>query len=450
MTAARDIALQALRDPKGHVTDALDRLLAQRDLPAPDRGLARELTLGVVRHRATLLAVMRAYLAHPDRHLPAPVPQAIQLAIYQLLFMDRIPTHAAVDEAVRQVRKRARGRFTGMVNGLLRTLLRERTEPEPIGQPARNVVPVGPDQAVRLERDVLPEPATEPAEYLAAAWSLPTALARRWQKRLGKRARAVAAASLARPPVICRANRLRTDIPQLIDALAADHLTARPHANGLSVVLDSAAGLTAAAAFRTGLCQPQDPTATAVVLAARPRAGQTVLDLCAAPGTKTTHLAECMNNAGRIDAVDVNDDKLQLVRDNGDRLGIDIVRTHRAGNAADLAVEQYDLALADVPCSNTGVLARRPEAKWRFDPDRLGDLTRDQLLLAETAARMLRPGGLLVYSTCSIEPEENRAVVDRLRKRMPHLRCVMDRLTLPETADPLHWHDGGYVAILTG
>jgi len=252
----------------------------------------------------------------------------------------------------------------------------------------------------------------------------------------------------SRPSMILRTNRLRSDRQTVLDQLSAAGVAARPHANGLSVVLDRGVNLAALDVFVRGLVQPQDATATAVCLRAAPAAGAAVLDFCAAPGTKTTHLAELMDNRGTVVAVDVSEDKLQRIIANTVRLGIDIVKTMLADKVASLPPASFDLVLADVPCSNTGVLGRRAEARWHFSEHALGQLARDQRVLIALAANFVRPGGRLVYSTCSIEPEEGDQVAAHLTRVNPRMRLVEQELILPGGADdPAAWHDGGYVAV---
>jgi len=259
----------------------------------------------------------------------------------------------------------------------------------------------------------------------------------------------LAAHANSRAPFILRVNRLRSDVPGALAALAQEGAAAVPHANGLSVVLEEHHNIAALKAFRDGLVQPQDATATAVSLACEVRPGMKVLDLCAAPGTKTTHLAELMNNQGSIAAVDVSAEKLQMIADNASRLGIGIITTHLAQDmAAVLGPASFDVVLADVPCSNTGVLARRAEARWQFDEGRLGQLVKDQKFLAAGAAFFVKPGGRLVYSTCSIEPEEDSVLAEAMARRNKNLQLMRQELTLGGGADDIaRWHDGGYHAV---
>jgi len=447
----RDLAVLALRDREGNVSANIERRVAGADLSAADAHLAFELALGTARRRATLEAIARGYLSQPGKHLPGALNQIIAVAIYQMMFLDRIPAFAAVNEAVEQAPRFHHRRQSGLVNGLLRTITRKVSElqcgPVPI---ARDVIPVGPDTFRRSERPVFADPATDAAGYLAGAYSLPPALAERWIDRLGSLENAVAIAAQAnvRAPLICRVNQTVTTVAALLEELAAAGVAARAHANGDSIVLDNTRDVTGLDAFARGAVQPQDPTATGVALAAAPKPGMRVLDLCAAPGTKTTHLAEIMGNQGSIVASDVSQEKIERITSNCERMGITIVQPILAETVGSLDSGGFDLVLADVPCSNTGVLARRAEARWRFSPEMISKLVEDQKFLIRAAAHFVRPGGRLVYSTCSIEPEENGDVARWFARSEPRVRLIRDQLTLPGGAgDPTAWHDGGYVAI---
>ena len=174
--------------------------------------------------------------------------------------------------------------------------------------------------------------------------------------------------------------------------------------------------------------------------------GMRVLDFCAAPGTKTTHMAECMQNQGTIIAADVDEYKIGKISSNARRLGIDIITTMLAEEIGRLEPESFDVVLVDAPCSNTGVLARRPEAKWRFDSDTLGPMINTQQQILDMASIFVKPGGQLVYSICSIEPEEGSHVAKSFSQRNSMKLCD-EKLTLPAgVSNPQAWCDGGYVA----
>jgi len=447
---ARDIAVRALRDQAGNVSAHLDRLLSRGGLSPEDRGLATELALGSVRRKATLERVLQAFIAQPGKRTPGVLSEILQVALYQILFLDRVPDFAAVNEAVEQAGRFHHRRKSGFVNGVLRTVVRN-VSGRLAGKPpaAPEILPLGPNAYREFTKAVFSDPRADPAAYLAEAMSLPKELAERWMASLGaERAAEAAVCSNVRAPLILRVNRLRTDVAAVLSELASADLPARAHQNGLSIVLDRHVNVQELAAFQDGRVQPQDPTATGVVEAAAPQPGMNVLDLCAAPGTKTTHLAERMDNRGSIIAVDVSEDKLQKIRDNCDRMGCQIVTTMPADRIGSLATQSFDVVLVDVPCSNTGVLSRRAEARWRFSAAKLARLAKDQHLLATAGANFVKPGGKLVYSTCSLEPEECGQVAGALVRSVPRMELSGEELILPGGADdPAAWHDGGYIAI---
>ena len=449
MNTSRDIAVSALSDRAGNVTAHLDRLLDGAGLSGADNSFARELALGTVRRKATLTAVLRAFLSRPDTPLPPALANIFHVALYQVLFLDRVPAFAAVDEAVKQARTRRFATQSGMVNGLLRTIVRSLGAPQK-GKPPTTpkTLPTGADAYREFDKAVFPDATVDATAYIAAAYSLPADLAKRWVRRGGLAGAAeLGAHANARAPFIVRVNRLKADRAAAKAALAAEGVECVEHANGLSLVLTEHANIAALAAFKDGLVQPQDPTATGVGLACGVAPGMNVLDFCAAPGTKTTHLAEVMGNQGSITAVDVSKDKLDRIEDNCRRLGVTIVRTMLAPDVGPLPAGSFDVVLADVPCSNTGVLARRAEARWQFNEKSLSGLSRDQRFLASVAASFVKPGGRLVYSTCSVEPEENEQVATSIVKGRSGLKLIRQQSTLPGGADdPSQWHDGGYHA----
>ncbi|MCY2929999.1 MAG: methyltransferase domain-containing protein [Planctomycetota bacterium] len=447
---ARDVAVRALRDRGGNVTAHVDRF-AGTNAPPAEKALARELALGVLRRRGTLDAVLRAYLRQADRRPPGPVQEILQVALYQLLFLDRVPDFAAVSEAVAQTGRFGHNRQSKFVNGVLRGITRELSAAAEEGlPPAADVIPTSPRAGRRIGREVFPSPADDPGGYLAAAYSLPESLAGRWVARFGGLAGAlpIAAQAAARAPLLVRPNTLKGSVEEILAALQTEGAQAQLHAGGRCIVLEGVANVQQMAALKAGLIQPQDATAAAVAPACEVQPGMNVLDFCAAPGTKTTHLAERMANRGRIVALDVSQEKLSRIDDSCRRMGISIVTTMLAENVAQLPEASFDLALVDAPCSNTGVLARRAEARWRCDDRSFSALAADQQILAGLAARYVRPGGRLVYSTCSIEPEECGELARALVKKNPRLKLVRDELTLPGGADePACWRDGGYTAI---
>lgn len=448
---ARKIALQALSDRAGNFTAHLNRLLSENTLSAADAALARELTMGIVRRRNTLEKIIISFLSKRRRNLPEKVKRILMLGTYQLLFLERIPDFAAVDETVELIGKNASLR--GFVNAVLRNIARS-VSPIMQGQPPieSDVLPITSKTYRRFDRTIFSNPDTNPLGYLSQAYSLPEELASRWLKSFGSLEKVIPIAihSNSRPPMIVRVNSIKSDVKTVLDRLKEKAISAEPHENGISVVILDNVNLQELDIFTEGLIQPQDPTASEVITSAGIRPGMRVLDLCAAPGTKTTHIAELMQNQGEIIATDVNEEKLRPIQENCQRMGINIVQTLLAEQIASLQPESFDFVLIDVPCSNTGVLARRPEARWRFSAKSLQKIIRDQHFLIELGANMLKRGGRCVYSTCSLEPEENERVIKKFLSKHPSFSLIKENKILPAGADePTKWHDGGYLAILT-
>jgi 16S rRNA (cytosine967-C5)-methyltransferase len=449
---ARDAAVLALRDQHGNVSARLEHLLADEHLKPADRALAREMTFGVLRRRATLRRLLRGYLKQPGKTIPGVLNEILLVAIYQLVFLDRVPDFAAVDEAVEQSIRFHHKRQSGFVNGVLRSIARG-LGPLQAGKPTSRTdcIPVDAGHYRCSDHAVFADPDQDPSTYLSDAYSLPRELAERWLSRLGSLDAAVARAchAASRPPLILRINRLRAEIDGVEASLRGEGLDPLRHVDGRSLVLSAGTDIRALACFREGWVQPQDASAMEVALAAAPPPGGRVLDLCAAPGTKTTHLAELMDDRGEALAADVSEDKLGRITENCRRLGIHIVSTTLSEQLGGCEPASFDRVLADVPCSNTGVLARRPEARWRFDPSRLGRLAADQRDLLGLAVAMCRPGGRVIYSTCSVEPEENGQVVRSVLAAARNLTLVAENESVPDGAnDPARWRDGGYHAIL--
>ncbi len=447
---SREIALDALADRHGNVSGRLERLCDEAGCTSADRALATELALGVVRRRNTLKEVMRSLLTSPRLRLQGGLINLLQISLYQILFLDRVPNFAAVDEAVKIAHKKFPKR-SGLVNAVLRSATRKLTDVQQgTPRPAADVLPLSPSTYVVFDKAIFADPQIKPAMFISQACSLPEAIAERWLARFGglKKAFSLGLQCNARAPLIARVNTLKTDVATVIERLSTEGIKTIRHRNGVSIVIVETAGLLTSDVFAEGLIQPQDATATNVSLLADPKPGWRVLDMCAAPGTKTTHLAELMRNKGSVLAVDIQE-KLSRISENCRRMGIDIVETMSTDKLGSLEPGSFDLVLVDVPCSNTGVLARRAEARWRFDSKHLSQLMGDQFFLASTAGIMVRPGGRVVYSTCSIEAEEGHDVIEKMLKQNSSLRLESEKLILPEgTNEPANWRDGGYYAIL--
>jgi 16S rRNA (cytosine967-C5)-methyltransferase len=371
----------------------------------------------------------------------------LRLAAYQLLLLDRIPAYAAVDHAVEAVRRIRGPRVAGFVNAVLRKVSRARAglggEASGIPRAAR---PAAAGAQCEHGAEALPE---EPLSRLAVECSIPDELARHWHEQLGlDEARQLARSLLDRAPLTVRANTLRNDRAALQRALEREgaRVEAGRH-------VDSALQLTAVpkgpfelSSYREGLWIAQDEAAQLVSLKVDPRPGETVLDACAGVGGKSTHLGALMENRGRVVCVDTNARKLDLLREHGQRLGVTICEA-RAGDLRSpdiLERLEADRVLVDAPCTGLGVLRRHPELKWRPGAglSAMLELVRLQRELLSAAITVLRPGGVLVYSVCTLTEEEGPEQRRWLLERHPELSGEEEERLWPHRSGT----DGFYVA----
>jgi 16S rRNA (cytosine967-C5)-methyltransferase len=392
-SAARAVAarvLERVESDAAFADLALDAELARRTIPPRDIALATELIYGTLRWQRYLDWILAP---HSKRRLAALDPRVrvlLRLTAYQLAFLARVPAFAAVNDAVTLAPRRPG--LAAYVNAVLRAFARRGA----------------------AERE--PAPPRDPLDALATRCSFPTWLAARWVARLGaEEAEALMRALNERPPLTVRANTRRLTREALAERLRTEeHAQVRPTAlapEGLVVEGGGAPGRWRA--FAEGACVVQDEASMLVARLLEPRAGATIVDACAAPGTKTTHLAQLMDDRGRILALDPQPARLARVAEAVARLGVTIVQT-TDGTVEALAPRwtgTCDGVLVDAPCTNLGVLRRNPEVKWRRQPADVAAAAERQRSVLTAAATLLKPGGRLVYATCSLEPEENDGVV---------------------------------------
>ncbi len=449
---ARSLALEVLLDcarHEGFVQEVLDRHLTPSTNPraallsGPDRRLATQLVYTVLRRRGSLLALLQPLIARPLERVEPWLLDVLMLGACQLALLDHVPPHAALHETVELAIEFGRPSARGFLNGVLRacsTLI----APEKGDVPGPDALPLEGGRYRRLARPVLPDPATNPVEYLAHGFGLPNWLAFRWSERFGaEEARRLGFWFAGPAPLTLRCNRLRTRRDDLLAALAAAGLTAEPGEAPQAVRLREHAAVRELPGYEEGWFSVQDESAMRVAAALAPAPGSTVLDLCAAPGGKTTHLAELMKNKGRIVACDVEERRLETVTTLARRLGAKIIETVCIDPRRDESVPRglFDAALVDAPCSNTGVLGRRPEVRDRLQPLDMRHLVMLQRRLLRLAGERVRRGGAVVYATCSIEPEENQEIVRGAR-------ALGLTLEAEEVAVPGRPADGGYWARL--
>ena len=413
--------------------DALDELIEQQTVSVSqprDRSLVMELVYGVLRRQETIDWRLDAVLSKPLHRLPAVVQMLLRLGAYQLLFLDRIPASAAVNETVRLAKfyaQQLRRDWSGLVNGVLRNLIRVPATPFP-------------DQAVH------------PALSLSVRYGIPEWLTKRWLDRMGlEQAESVCRASNLVPSIILRVNSNRLTRDEFLERLRQRGIAARSAIlSPVGVVLGKGQDVMSLPGFQTGDFYVEDEAAQLIPPILDPQPGDIVLDACAAPGGKTTHLAELMGVCGTIYAVDRKTARMELLRQNCGRLCVQNVvpivgdvrkpsewsemiargSNHHGGSPL------FDRILVDAPCSGVGVLRRHPEAKWRKDNSVFARHQKLQGEILTSVASCLRPGGVLVYSTCSTEAEETEEVVQRFCEASPGWTRESVAPWLPPTALP--------------
>jgi 16S rRNA (cytosine967-C5)-methyltransferase len=418
----REIAVRilALRAKTGHyVEQLLDRELARHPLSAQDRGLCQELVFGMVRWQSTLDWLVAR--STKGRAQNSTIRILLQLGLYQLFWLQRIPDHAAVHETVELGKRLGFGARAGFLNAILRGYIRRRDETK-----------------TALEELKQSDP--------ALGYSHPSWLVQRWQNRWGSEATSqLLEWNNSPPPVFARLNRLKTDYPGLADRWRKEGVEFEQRnydwaEQDIVFELRSHPPLAECESFLDGLFYVQDPSTLLAVEQLSPQPGETILDLCAAPGGKTSFIAQQMGNRGRIIAHDIQPDRLKMVEENCHRLGVRCVQIVSALETA----TQFDRILIDAPCSNTGVLRRRVDLRWRVQSAEIERLRKGQGALLAQAVPRLKRGGLVVYSTCSLEQEENEEVVKDFLGAHPQFQLEGHRQLVPFTDQV----DGAYIAKL--
>ncbi len=363
----------------------------RRDLSGRDRAQAQRLAYGAVQRRGTSDVAIERLAGRSIRLLDPPVLAALRLGLYELLFADATPDHAAVDQAVELVKAAGAAHASGLVNAVLRRAGREREQ----------LV------AALLEDDSTPAAA-------AVADSAPRWLAEMWWRELGPdAARAALAACNQRAEVAMRVNSRRAERKEVLGRLAAAGVEASapeagwPLAAPAMIVIGGRTGDAVPAAIAAGELTPQSRGSAAVVEVLDPREGENVLDLCAGPGIKTGQIAERMGDRGEVISVELDPARAGEVAAQASRLGLRSVTVIEADGRQGAFGPGFDRVLLDAPCSDLGTLASRPDARWRKSPKTIERLTEVQDELLRNAAAVLRPGGTLVYSTCTISRREN-------------------------------------------
>ena len=428
---ARETALQVLLDVdkrEAYANLALGAVLDKYKPAKLDRAFTTELVYGTLRALNTLDWALGNYLRRPISGLTPVVRNILRLGAYQLLYMDRVPDSAAVNEAANLARRHGHAGIVKFVNGVLRNLAR-----------GKDKLP-------------FPDPAADPVASITLRYSHPEWLVRLWLEEFGyDRTVALCEADNQPAPNSVRVNSLKTEPAELMTLLQDTGIKVeRGRYAADCLYLSGFVALGELAPFRDGLFQVQDESSILVGQVVNPKPGTRVIDVASAPGGKATHLAQLMQDRGEILALDVHEHKLGLIEENCRRLGVNIVETLLADARA--LPEQYaglaDYVLVDAPCSGLGVLRRRPDARWRKSQAQIQELTVLQAQILAAAAAVLKPGGVLVYSTCTITQEENYGQVMNFLAAQPEFGLESIAGLVPDSLDHAGTLQQGYLQVL--
>ena len=396
---------EADRLPDKLLTDSFKKY---RHLSSLDRAFLTELTYGVLRRQKTLDWVLSRFSKVPLEKIESTLLNILRIGLYQILFLTRTPVSAAVNESV-EMAKIIRGQGgAGFVNGVLRSVVRQK------------------------EEIVFPKMEDDPALHLSVGQSYPLWLVQRWVKEVGvAEALKLCISNNQIAPLTLRTNTLKMAREHLIRRLIEKGLTPRPTTHSEEgVILDNSPPTSDLPLLREGNYVIQDEASQMVISILDPKPGERILDACAAPGGKTTHVAQRMDNKGEMLAVDLTQEKLRLIKELCQTLGVKIVRTVKGDASRPMPAlenQTFDRILADVPCSGFGTLRRNPDLKWRKGEEDIRRLSVIQASILGNLSQYLNKGGILVYSTCTIFREENEDVVEAFLKN--HVNFELDDLT---------------------
>lgn len=408
---AREVALltlNACQRQGGWSDNILKKQLAQAGLDSRDGALATQLCFGVLQNQLLLDFYLSKFSNLPLKRMEGKVVQALRLGAYQMLFLTKIPHSAAVNRSVEMTRSHCKNpRAPGMVNAILRSL-------------ERNL-------------DNLPTiPQRDPVSYLSILYSTPEWLVKEFLLTLGEGETAkLLAANNTRAPITAMVNTLKTTPEELMEALKEEGVEAQPHPWMEGCLLLSKTGdLERRKAFREGLFYVQDPASRLAIQAAGVKPGMRVLDCCAAPGGKSFATAIAMKNQGEIISCDLHPHKKKLIQAGADRLGLSVVTPMTADGKVFRPEWEgaFDLVLVDAPCSGLGVIRKKPDIRYK-EPEPLAGLPEIQKAILDNAQRYVRPGGVLLYSTCTVLCRENEQVAADFLNHHPDFK--EENFTLP-------------------
>lgn len=418
----REVALEtllAVEEKEAYSNLLLNNMIQTYRLPKKDVGLLTEIVYGTIQRRDTLDYYLRPFIKKA-RKLQTWVKVLLRLSLYQMIYLDRIPDRAAIFEAVEIAKKRGHQGIASMVNGVLRAIQRE-------GVPSLDTI-------------------VDDIERLAVATSHPYWLVKRWVNQYGiEETKKMCETNLHAPKQTARVNTVRTTVEQVIHTLEQEGVEVARGEIVEEAIQAKKGNLAHTQVFQKGLITIQDESSMLVARALGVHEHEQVLDSCAAPGGKSTHIAELMNNTGRVVSLDIHEHKVKLIEEQAKRLQLTNIVTHvlDSRRVTDyFAEETFDKILVDAPCSGFGVVRRKPDIKYAKTEADIPALATLQFEILRAVAPLLKKGGTLVYSTCTVDEEENGAVIRQFLQQHPEF--ILDETLkerLPKKVQP-YVHDG--------
>lgn len=386
--AAVRIVYRVLREG-AYSNIAIKQELDEGGLGRLDKALVTEIVNGTLRN-LTRIDWIKSQFIKKNKIEPW-IEDIIRCGIYQLLFLDRVPDSAVCNESAELARKHSHEGSVKFVNGVLRNISRNKDKLD------------------------YPDKDKEPVKYLSVYYSHPEWMVKKWVKDYGREfTEELLKANNETPQFTIRCNRLKIDKQELMNILSEENIECSDgRYNSEAVYIRGTSAIDDKASFKKGYYQVQDESSMLVAHIVDPKAGERILDMCSAPGGKTTHIGELMGNQGEIVARDIHSHKLKLVEENCGRLGVSIVRAelYNATLLDEGSINKFDKVLLDAPCSGLGVMRRKPDLRWKKEPDNFKELSKLQKEMLQVASQYVKPGGALIYSTCTINKTENIEVV---------------------------------------
>ncbi|QHJ70982.1 16S rRNA (cytosine(967)-C(5))-methyltransferase RsmB [Planococcus halotolerans] len=409
--------LWAVENKQAYSNLLLHQTIESYGISAKNRGLLTEITYGTLQHQMTLDYYLEPYL---KGKVEPWVKTLLRMSLYQIVYLDRIPSHAVVHEAVEIAKRRGHGGVASLVNGVLRSVQRS-------GVRSFNAI-------------------ADPIEKISIETSHPAWMIKRWSEQFGlEKTREMALENNKIPSQTVRVNTVRATVEEAIEMLESEGLEAVPSKIIPECLVITGGQPARTATFEKGFITIQDESSMLPSYALQLEPGMKVLDMCAAPGGKSTHIAEKLNNKGSLYSMDLHPHKVKLIKESADRLGHTVIETEVGDGKKSVerfGKEQFDRVLVDAPCSGLGVIKRKPDIKYTKKEEDFSRLQEIQIELLDQAAQLLKPDGILVYSTCTVDNMENRGTAERFLKEHPDMEKI--QVSLPEALGIKH---SGFVQV---